>query len=103
VYLITAPCGTANIGVVGMDVEDMAMAVNRIKELDGGIVVCSGGEVIAEIAVSIVGLFCSNTMEIIVTKLNRIQVLFLERFEKTVESLIVYVENVGKIGLLFSG
>lgn len=64
---------TSDIGVVGIDDEDMALAVNRIKELDGGIVVCAGKKVMAEIALPIGGLFCLDPMEIIVEKLNRIQ------------------------------
>jgi len=64
---------TTDIGVVGTDDEDMALAVNRVKELDGGLVVCSGGEVIAEMALPIAGLFCLDPLEIMVTKLNRVQ------------------------------
>jgi adenine deaminase len=64
---------TTDIGVVGADDRDMALAINRIKELDGGLVVCNRGKVIAEIALPVAGLFCPDSMEIIVTKLNRIQ------------------------------
>lgn len=64
---------TADIGVVGADDGDMALAINRIKELGGGFVVCSGGKVIAEIALPVAGLFCPDSVEIMVTKLDRIQ------------------------------
>jgi len=64
---------TSDIGVVGADGEDMALAVNRVKELNGGIVVCSGGRVLAEIALPIGGLFCLDPMETIVEKLDSIQ------------------------------
>ncbi|MEJ0012375.1 MAG: adenine deaminase [Bauldia sp.] len=45
-----------NICVIGMDDEDMAGAVNRLRELGGGYVVASGGEVVAEIALPVAGL-----------------------------------------------
>jgi adenine deaminase len=64
---------TTDIGVVGTDDRDMALAINRIKELEGGLVVCNRGEVIAEIALPVAGLFCPDPVEIIVEKLNRIQ------------------------------
>lgn len=37
-----------NITVVGVDEADLALAVNRIKELGGGAVVCAGGRIIVE-------------------------------------------------------
>ena len=39
-----------NICVVGIDDDDMAVAVNRLRELGGGFVVAAGGEVKAELA-----------------------------------------------------
>ena len=64
---------TSDIGVVGATDGDMAQAVNRVKELSGGIVVCAGGKVLAEIALPIGGLFCPDSVGIIVEKLDRIQ------------------------------
>jgi adenine deaminase len=64
---------TTDIGVVGADDGDMALAVNRVKELDGGFVVCNSGEVVAEIALPVAGLFCMDPLDTIVEKLNRIQ------------------------------
>jgi adenine deaminase len=64
---------TSDIGVVGATDGDMAQAVNRVKELSGGIVVCADGKVLAEIALPIGGLFCPDPVGIIVEKLDRIQ------------------------------
>ncbi len=64
---------TSDIGVIGVDVVDMALAVNRIKELGGGIVVYADGKVMAEIALPIGGLFCLDPVETIVEKLDGIQ------------------------------
>ncbi len=45
-----------NLTVVGANPEDMAMAVNRLKELEGGLVVVDGGKVVGELALPICGL-----------------------------------------------
>jgi len=42
--------------VVGADEADMACAVNRIADLQGGAVLCEGGRVLAEIAMPIFGI-----------------------------------------------
>jgi len=44
-----------NLVVIGCNDDDMAAAVNRIRELQGGIVYCIGGEVTAEIPLPILG------------------------------------------------
>lgn len=45
-----------NICVVGADDADMAIAVNRLGEIEGGFVVAAGGRVLAEIALPVAGL-----------------------------------------------
>lgn len=45
-----------NITVVGADDGDMAVAVNRLGEIEGGFVVVEGGRVLAEIALPVAGL-----------------------------------------------
>src|SRR3546814_13185593 len=45
-----------NICVVGADDADMAVAVNRLGEIEGGFVVAAGGAVLAEIALPVAGL-----------------------------------------------
>ena len=52
---------------------DMAQAVNRIKELNGGIVVCAGGKILSEIALPIGGVISELPMETLAEKLNHIQ------------------------------
>ncbi len=64
---------TCDMLVVGADEADMAQAVNRVRELNGGIVVCAGGQVLAEIALPIVGMVCSEPIETIARKLDNIQ------------------------------
>jgi adenine deaminase len=62
----------ADIIVVGADDVDMAAAVNRIYDLQGGAVVCSEGEVLAEIPMSIFGLMSDLTMEDLVRHTNEL-------------------------------
>jgi len=62
-----------NIVVVGADEKDMAVAVNRILELQGGIVVCSNGEILAELPMSIGGYMSDLPIEQIVQNLKDIQ------------------------------
>jgi len=64
---------TSDIGVIGVDGAEMALAVNRIKELSGGIVVIAEGKVVAEIALPIGALFSLDPVETIVEKLDGIQ------------------------------
>ena len=52
-----------NITVVGADEADMAIAVNRLVELEGGFVVAEGGKVIAELALPVAGLMSLMSFE----------------------------------------
>jgi len=64
---------SCDIIVVGADEADMAQAVNRLKKLGGGTVVCAGGKILAEIALPMGGVFCTEPMETIADKLRDIQ------------------------------
>ncbi|MEE1113593.1 MAG: adenine deaminase [Eubacterium sp.] len=59
-----------NITVVGSDAEDMAFAVNRIAELQGGLVLVKGGEVLSEIPLPICGLLSDLDGETVANKLE---------------------------------
>jgi adenine deaminase len=63
----------SDIIVVGANEPDMARAVNRIKELKGGIVIYAGGEVLTELPLPVAGLFSEESMEAIANKLDDIQ------------------------------
>ncbi len=52
-----------NICVIGVDDDDMAVAVNRLIEMKGGFVVASGGEVLAELALPLAGLMSLGSFE----------------------------------------
>ena len=52
-----------NITVVGTNKEDMLVAVDRIRDLDGALVVVKGGKVVGEIPLSIAGLLSLESAE----------------------------------------
>ena len=52
-----------NIAVVGVDYADMALAANRLGEIEGGFVVVEGGRVLAELALPVAGLMSLNSFE----------------------------------------
>lgn len=52
-----------NIIVVGVDYADMALAANRLGQIEGGFVVVAGGRVLAELALPIAGLMSLEPFE----------------------------------------
>ncbi len=69
----SASWDAADIIVVGADDEDMAAAVNRIIDLQGGAAVCSNGEILAEIAMPVFGLMSQWPMEKIASRLESVE------------------------------
>jgi adenine deaminase len=54
-----------NIAVVGADYDDMAMAVERLGQIEGGFVVVEGGKVLAELALPVAGLMSLEPFEVV--------------------------------------
>ena len=52
-----------NIAVVGVGYDDMALAANRLGEIEGGFVVVEGGRVLAELALPVAGLMSLLSFE----------------------------------------
>jgi adenine deaminase len=52
-----------NIAVVGADYDDMALAVNRLGQIEGGFVVVCDGQVMAELALPVAGLMSLEPFE----------------------------------------
>lgn len=59
-----------NITVVGADAADMALAVNRLIELEGGFAVADGGAITAELALPIAGLMSPEPFETVEASLH---------------------------------
>ena len=79
----TAAWDTANIVVVGADEADMALAVNRIGELQGGAVLCSNEEILQELPLPIFGIMSD---------------LPLEEIDRRIKALTA---DAAKLGVLF--
>jgi adenine deaminase len=70
----TSTCwDSANIMAAGADEADMALAVNRIREMQGGCVVCLAGKVLAEAAFPIAGIISEEPMEALAEKFQNVQ------------------------------
>lgn len=54
-----------NIAVVGADYDDMALAANRLGEIEGGFVVVEGGKVLAELPLPVAGLMSLERYEVV--------------------------------------
>ena len=54
-----------NIACVGVDYEDMALAANRLSEIEGGFVVVRDGKVLAELALPVAGLMSLEPFEVV--------------------------------------
>ncbi|MGP3698278.1 adenine deaminase [Rhodobacter sp. NSM] len=52
-----------NLAVVGMDYADMALAANRLREIEGGFAVAAEGEILAELALPVGGLMSLRPFE----------------------------------------
>ena len=59
-----------NIACVGVDYDDMALAANRLGEIEGGFVVTRGGEVLAELALPVAGLMSLEPFETVRDRLD---------------------------------
>ena len=62
-----------NIAVVGADYGDMAVAANRLVEIEGGFVVVEGGRVKAELALPVAGLMSLHPFEEVREELVRLR------------------------------
>ena len=54
-----------NIAVVGADYADMALAANRLGQIEGGFVVARDGQVLAELALPVAGLMSLEPFEVV--------------------------------------
>jgi adenine deaminase len=62
-----------NIVVVGADESDMLKAAQRLVELNGGLAVAAGGEILAELALPIAGLLSPAPLEEVAAACNRLK------------------------------
>lgn len=58
-----------NIVAVGVDYDDLALAANRLTNIEGGFVVAQGGKIIAELPLPVAGLMALDSYEEVHTRL----------------------------------
>lgn len=71
-FAATGAWDTSDIITIGANDKDMALAVNRIHELQGGIVVCENGKVLIELSLPIFGLMSELPIEKVAEKTEKI-------------------------------
>jgi len=64
-----------NIIAVGTNDEDIFTAIKEIERLGGGLVIAAGGKVLASLALPIAGLLSDEPLEIVVSKLEKLEQL----------------------------
>lgn len=70
-----------NIIVIGDNSEDMLIAVNKIKEVDGGLVLVQDGKVLDYLSLPVAGLISDLPLEEINTKLIKLKELAYEKLQ----------------------
>jgi adenine deaminase len=68
----SAAWDTTDIVVVGSNDSDMATAINRIRNLNGGAVVCRDGKIVAELALPIFGIVANLKIEDMVQQYDKV-------------------------------
>jgi adenine deaminase len=68
----SAPWDTRDIIVIGADEADMALAVNRIGQLQGGTLFTSGGRILAELPMPVMGLMSDLSIEEIAERMKQV-------------------------------
>lgn len=71
-FATSAAWDTTDIVVVGATDADMALAVRRIQEMQGGFVVCDQGKIIAELALPVMGLMADEPALVIRERMEAI-------------------------------
>jgi adenine deaminase len=80
--------GLMNAMVLGVDDGDMAVCANRVRELQGGVVVALRGEVLAELALPVLGIVSDRPAEEVVSALQAVEDAICERLGCDFEGLL---------------
>ncbi len=74
-FAATGAWDSADIIAVGANDQDIAFAINRVHELNGGIVVCDNGKILAELALPLFGLMSELSIDEIAEKIEKINTI----------------------------
>ncbi|HSF27378.1 MAG TPA: adenine deaminase C-terminal domain-containing protein [Actinomycetes bacterium] len=83
--------GLQNLMVLGVDDADMDLAARRLAELGGGIVVAIGGEVAAEVALPLLGIFSDGPVEDTVAAMAAVERALLDKMDASMPGLLAAV------------
>jgi len=72
-FACSAAWDSWDIIVVGADEKDMALAVNRIRELQGGLIVCEDGKITAELPLPVFGILSDLDMPPLAQRLKSVR------------------------------
>ena len=86
---------TSDIIVVGTNDEDMAVAVNRIRTLQGGYVLCDNGQVEAEVPMPIWGLMSELPMQDLVAQIASLKSALADRGVTLPDPLLTIITLTG--------
>jgi len=95
-----------NIAVFGTNNEDMAKAVNKLIDIDGGIVIVENGKVLGLIELPIGGMISDEPFEIVIKKLENLEAIVRKLGCKLDLQWLVTINtflNVGDLGLSDKG
>lgn len=70
-----------NIIVVGVNDDDMALAVNTIKKNNGGLSVVCGKKVLGELKLEVAGLMTEKNADYVIRELNKLKKIAYDKFE----------------------
>jgi adenine deaminase len=72
-FACSAAWDTSDIIVIGVNEADMAVAVNRIRQLQGGAVVCDAGNILAELPLPIFGIMSALPLAVLIKTMDNLK------------------------------
>ncbi len=81
--------------VIGVNESDMAMAVNRIHRLKGGIVICENNEIIGELALPVFGIISELPIEDIAEHMEKIKTIIKRLGVNSSDPLLTLIALTG--------
>jgi adenine deaminase len=98
-----------NIVVVGTRFEDMALAVNRLAQMGGGIIAVRDGKILSEVALPIAGLISLKPAEVVAERVGKLEHIVINdlgcalRPNPFFQLAIITLPNVPNIGITDKG
>jgi len=86
---------TSDIVVVGTNAADMAAAVNRVKALQGGAVVCSRGAILAELPLPVMGIISELPMQDLAAKIDNLNAAIIQLGASSKNPLLTLITLTG--------